>query len=170
MKWKRIAGYEDYEISDTGLVRSLKRGGTRVLSPGKLRAGYLMVQLCREGKCKSMLVHRLVAEAFIPNPLGLETVNHKNELKTDNRVSNLEWMSVTDNCRYGTRDLRIALACRNRPDVSKEVIQLDQQGNVVNRFPSIHEAARRVGISDGNIHSACCGKRKTAGGYSWRYA
>ena len=78
MKWKRIAGYEDYEISDTGLVRSLKRGGTRVLSPRKNgRNGYLFVSLCKEGKAKHIFVHRLVAEAFVPNPLGLETVNHR---------------------------------------------------------------------------------------------
>lgn len=155
MHWKQIAGYEDYEISDSGLVRSLKRGRTRVLKPAKHRDGYLIVRLCEDGKAKHMSIHRLVAEAFIPNPSGLPTVNHKNEDKSDNNVANLEWLTVPENNRYS---------------IDKSVIQLDRQGNVVNRFPSMTEAARQTSVAISGISRVCRGRLKTAGGYGWQFA
>ena len=156
MHWKQIAGYEDYEISDTGLVRSLKRGRKRVLSPRKNgRNGYLFVSLYAGGKVKHVFVHRLVAEAFLPNPLGLETVNHKNEDKSDNNVSNREWMTRGDNCRYSN---------------DMPVLQFDRLGNLVSRFPSLKEAGRQTGIAAQSICSVCNGRRKTAGGYGWQFA
>lgn len=164
MKWKQIAGYEDYWVSDTGLVRSLKYGKERILRAYKDRKGYLAVQLCKNGKVERMLVHRLVAEAFIPNPLGLETVNHRDEDKTNNEVFNLDWLTVADNVRYGTGIERCALAH------GKPVCQLDALGNLVGQFPSMSEAERQTGINQSNISLACNGRRKTAGGYSWRYA
>ena len=156
MIWKEISGYEGlYEVSDTGLVRSLKFGKKRILSAGKQRKGYLAVQLCKDGICKNLLIHRLVAKAFIPNPKNLKTVNHIDENKMNNNVNNLEWLSRGDNARY-SRD--------------KLVVQLDKNGNVVATFPSSIEAERQTGINRGNICSCCCGKHKSAGGYVWRYA
>ena len=151
-------------MSNTGLVRSLKYGKKRVLSPGNNGLGYLAVMLYRDGKAKRMLVHRLVASAFLPNPLGLATVNHRDEDKANNEVANLEWMTLTDNLRYGTHDLRVSLAN------SKSVLQLDKFGNVVNQFPSTQEASRQTGINQSNICSACNGKLKSAGGFRWKYA
>ena len=93
-----------------------------------------------------MLVHRLVAEAFIPNPQSLETVNHKDEDKHNNNVSNLEWLSGTDNLNYGTRNKRIAEA------FSKQIQQLDKKtGKLLATFPSIKESERRTGINQNNI-------------------
>lgn len=101
MIWKEIAGYEGiYEVSDTGLVRSLKFGKAKILKPQNNGNGYLHFRLCKNGKAKNTKIHRLVAEAFLPNPLGLETVNHIDEDKTNNNVSNLEWMSRPDNVAY----------------------------------------------------------------------
>lgn len=132
MNWKPIEGYDGlYEVSDTGLVRSLWYGKKRILSPRK-RRGYLYVDFYRDGKAKHMYVHRLVANAFIPNPRGLATVNHKDEDKTNNDVANLEWLTQAENSRYSN---------------SKPVLQLDRQGNVVHRLPSAHEASRRTGIA-----------------------
>jgi hypothetical protein len=165
MIWKEISGYEGlYEVSDTGLVRSLWYGKKRILSPAKNGFGYLHVSLCKDGKTKSMLVHRLVAEAFVPNPNNLETVNHKDEVKTNNKVNNLEWMTLADNNCYGTHVLRVGLAH------SKPVLQLDKSGNVVKQFPSTQEAARQTGIPSGSICKVCNGNRKTAGGFIWKYA
>lgn len=171
MTWKQIKGYEDYEVSDTGLVRSLKRGKKKILAPAKNgRTGYLHVNLHKDGKRKCLLVHRLVAEAFVPNPQNLPTVNHRDENKLNNEASNLEWLTTAENNRYGTRDLRIALTLRNRPDVSKQVIQLDKFGKVVSQFSSMSEAARQTGIAWSGISQACNGWYKTAGGYFWKFA
>ena len=168
MIWKEISGYEGlYEVSDTGLVRSLKFGKKRILSAGKQRKGYLAVQLYKDGICKNLLIHRLVASAFIPNPQNLDTVNHKNEDKHNNNISNLEWMTLTDNQNYGTRNKRIAEAR------SKQVQQLDKStGELLATFPSIIEAERQTGIAQQSICACCHGKRKrkTAGGYRWSYA
>ena len=160
--WKSIPGYEGlYEVSDLGRVRSLKFGRAKLLKPGNHGDGYLYVQLRKDGIRKNTLVHRLVAKAFIPNPQNLETVNHKDEDKHNNNVLNLEWMTLADNNRYGTRTARC----------SKQVQMFDKStGKLLATFPSINEAERQTGISDGNICFCCCGKRKSAGGYVWKYA
>lgn len=118
--WKDIEGYEGlYQVSNLGRVKSLDRkeyfyrGDTPVerirkgciLSPSS-SCGYLHVNLHDGKKRKMKLIHRLVAQAFIPNPDILPEVNHKNELKTDNSVSNLEWCTAKYNSNYGTRTIR----------------------------------------------------------------
>lgn len=106
---KKIVGYENYEVDTEGNVYSMNYGRTgkeQKLKPGKNKGGYLHVSLCKEGKQKMFLVHRLVANAFVPNLERKSQVNHKNEQKDDNRVSNLEWMTRLENCNYGTRNER----------------------------------------------------------------
>ena len=157
--WKDISGYEGiYEVSDLGRVRSLvqrNRWKPGILKPGKTHGGYLQVLLCKDGKSKNMKVHRLVAEAFIPNPNNLETVNHKDEDKTNNSASNLEWMTRKDNTIYSQ---------------ARQVQMFDKQGNLLATFPSIGEAGRITGINHRNICSCCLGWRKLAGGFMWGYA
>ena len=158
--WKSIAGYEGlYEVSDLGRVKSLNYNHTeteKILKPQKNTGGYLHVYLCKDGHVKKFKVHRLVAESFIPNPQGLETVNHKDEVKTNNVASNLEWMSIADNIRYSA---------------NKSVQMLDKKTcELLATFPSLMEAERVTGINDGNISKCCLGKLKSAGGYVWRYA
>ena len=163
--WKSIAGYEGlYEVSDLGRVKSLKFGKEKILKSGKNTRGYLQVCLYKDCHTKHLLVHRIVAEAFIPNTQGLETVNHKDEDKTNNSVANLEWMSNKDNLNYGTRNKRVA------ESHSKKVQMLDKStGELLATFPSTHEAERVTGIANQSISSCCKGKRKSAGGYVWRY-
>ena len=163
--WKAISGYEGlYEVSDLGRVRSLKYGKEKILKPGKTHGGYLMIGLRKDGHMKYLLVHRLVAKAFIPNPNNLETVNHKDETKTNNTVSNLEWMSREDNINYGTHNKRVGEA------LSKQVQMFDKKtGEVLATFPSTREANRVTGIAQPNISACCNGKLKSAGGYIWRY-
>lgn len=173
--WKSIAGYEGlYAVSNEGNVRSLNfnhTGKAKILKPLKVTDDYLRVRLYKDGKGKTMKVHRLVAQAFIPNPNNLETVNHRDEVKTNNSASNLEWMSVADNINYGTRNRRSAEAQVNDTKKSKPVQMLDKSTNeLLATFPSIMEAQRVTGISQGNIGKCCNGKRKFAGGYIWRYA
>ena len=155
-QWKAIAGYEGlYEVSDLGMVRSLKFGKERILKPGKTHSGYLLVNLCKDGHTKPILVHRLVAEAFIQNPNNLETINHKDEVKTNNVASNLEWMSIADNIRYS---------------VNKSVQMFDKKTcELLATFPSTIEAERVTGIDHSHISKCCNGKLKSAGGYVWKY-
>lgn len=102
MVWKTVAENDHYEVSDTGEVRSLFTG--RVLSQVTNKKGYKLVSLWSENKGHMRLVHRLVAEAFIPNPCNKDTVNHKNGDKSDNSVSNLEWMTRAENLRHAAKN------------------------------------------------------------------
>lgn len=171
MVWKEISGYEGlYEVSDTGLVRSLKFGKTKILRPF-CNGGYMTLNLCKDGKAKCMTVHRLVAEAFIQNPNKLPTVNHRNENKLDNSAANLEWLSMKDNNNYGTHNKRVAEANVNNPKRSKQVQMFDKQtGELLATFPSIKEAERQTGIAVSNICHCCNGNRKMAGGFIWKYS
>ena len=145
--WKDIEGYEGlYQVSNLGRVRSLGRtiqrrtrwGTTADYSvEGKIlkilsssyNACYVHL-FDMNGKSTNHKVHRLVAQAFIPNPNNLSDVNHKDENRKNNNVENLEWMSHVDNCNYGTRNER------TKAKLSKPVQQLDADGNVVAEYPS----------------------------------
>lgn len=154
-EWKDIPGYEGvYEISNLGRVR---RNG-KILKPLK-DSGYLRAHLSKNGIAKKVLIHRLVAFAFIPNPNNYPEINHKDEDKTNNTVENLEWCSREYNINYGTRNER----------VSKPVLQYDRLGNFIREWPSGLKAEEELGINNGNISSCCSGKVKTAGGFVWRF-
>lgn len=162
-EWKQIEDYPDYYVSSLGRVRSQKKWhgtSSRLLTPSKTKKGYLCVGLCNDGKMKILLVHRLVASAFIPNPDCLPQINHKNEIKTDNRVENLEWCNNLYNMNYGTRTER------QIAKTSKKVLCVET--NTI--YPSSAEASRQnPPIRQGNIILCCQGKNKTACGFHWRY-
>lgn len=158
--WLPVVGYENYEVSNLGRVRSLASG--RVLRPYKERDGYLRVKLSKNRKTKMHRVHRLVAMAFIPNPLGLPIINHKNERKDQNFVENLEYCDYRYNNTYGSLADKIA-------EKSREVYQFTMSGEFVAWYPSTAEAERQTGILRGDISQCASGKCKTQGGYQWRY-
>ena len=116
--WKPVVGYEGkYEVSNMGRVKSLKYYGwyqIKILKPIKTQNGYLRVHLAKNGIFHKTSIHRIVAEAFIPNPDNLPLINHKNEDKTDNRVENLEWCSWKYNNNYGTRNKRLSESQKKR--------------------------------------------------------
>ena len=155
--WKVSDLYPNYEVSDQREVRNAKT--KKLLSLKKKIRGYVYVHLHQDGKSKVVTVHRLIASAFIPNPNNLETVNHINYIKDDNRVENLEWMSYSEN------------SGNKNPDkiVRKQIEQLDLNGNILAEFDSISQAAKELQINRGNINQVCLGKLKTAGGYIFRY-
>ena len=95
--WKTIEDYPNYMVSNMGNVKSLKWGKEKILKAGKNNHGYLSVVLCKDGKQKTHKVHRLVAQAFIPNPENKEQIDHINTIKTDNRVENLHWVTSKEN-------------------------------------------------------------------------
>ena len=156
--WKVSDLYPNYEVSDQGEVRNAK---TKKLLSLKMKIrGYVYVHLHQDGKSKVVTVHRLIASAFIPNPNNLETVNHINYIKDDNRVENLEWMSYSENS--GNKNPHKII-------VGKQIEQLDLNGNILAEFDSISQAARELHINRGSINQVCLGKLKTAGGYIFRY-
>ena len=163
-EWRDIKEYEGlYQVSNLGRVRSLNcrghKGCIGILTPRLDGKGYEMVALYKEGKARNTKVHRLVAQAFIPNPNNYPQVNHKDEDKTNNNVDNLEWCTNEYNHNYGTRNERVAKS------LSKKVICITT-GEI---FNSMREACRKYDINTGRMTECCQGKRKTAGGYKWKY-
>jgi hypothetical protein len=125
--WKAVTGYEGlYEVSSLGNVRSLdrvirsKHNGTtlrkgRILTPFyEEKKGYYQVALSKDGKEKKQRIHRLVATAFLDNPFNYTDINHKDEIKTNNKVDNLEWCTRKYNNNYGTKPQRTSATMKER--------------------------------------------------------
>ena len=156
---KDIQGYEGrYAITEDGQVWSYKN--QKFLKPEKVWNGYYRVHLVdKNGNKKHHRVHRLVAEAYIPNnnPEEKTQVNHINECKTDNHVENLEWVSAKDNLNYGTRNERVSKG-------NSKAVYCVELGQV---FVSQTAAARALGIHASGISSCIKGRCDTCGGYHW---
>jgi hypothetical protein len=162
-EWKNIEGYEGYQVSNEGRVKSLKYGKEKILKGVKNSSGYLYVGLYQDGKQVFKRVHRLVAEAFLENPQNLLEVNHKDEDKANNHVDNLEWCSSKYNANYGTRNQRSAEARSRRVD------QIDPiTGEVIHQWVSTMECERN-GFNHGHVVDCARGLRKTHKGYIWKY-
>lgn len=185
-EWRPVDGFEGiYEVSSTGKVMSLartivkhsKNGGcyTQTREGKQLKAhddgrGYMHIRLYKNNRTYNTKVHRLVADAFIPNPMSLLEVNHRNGNKHDNRVENLEWVSSSSNSIHAVYEL-----CNTKP--KPKTVACVETGEV---YRSCMEAQRKTGISNASISDAARGKEKidgrgykyktlTAGGFHWRY-
>lgn len=168
--WRPVVGLEnDYEVSNYGNVRSSSK---RVLKLQKIARGYLGVTLRdkESGKNKLRYVHQLVAETFIGNPNKYHDINHKNEIKCDNRVSNLEYCDRKYNVNYGTaidrkRQKMYLITKQKFPDV----LQYDLDGNLIATFSNAGDASRKTGFSQFSICRCCRGERRTYKNFKWKY-
>ena len=173
--WCNIPNYEGYQVSNLGRVKSLERIDARgrrlkekILKPLISSIGYYLIGLCKNSKVRFYLVHRLVWLAFYGSiPEGLQ-VNHINEVKSDNRLSNLNLMTPKENTNWGTAIERSAKK-RINGKKSKSVLQYDLQDNFIKEFPSINQVYRELGFAHTSISACCNGKQKTAHGYIWKY-
>lgn len=186
--WKDIKNYEGlYQVSNLGNVRSLDRirkqfnhnGIATVKYKGRIlkkqlqkRTGYRTVTLYdnnRNGKIKS--IHRLVAETFLDNPNNYPVVNHKDGNKLNNNVDNLEWCTVSHNVKhaYNIGLAKIKKLYGKENPKARKVEQYDLENNFIKLWYSIIDASNDLKIDSSSISAVCKEKRKTAGGYIWKY-
>ena len=164
-EWRHVVGYEGYyEISNHGRVRSVHRdipsGEHRRILHGKpikpnMKKGYCAVVLTAYHRRKHVWIHRLVAQAFIPNPDNLPQVNHKDENRSNNYVENLEWCTSKYNVNYGTGRQRMSATSRLTHTSCKRVAIFDSNGDIMQVFTSGRESARQLGVSKSYVSGVC---------------
>lgn len=178
MEWFPLKNYENlYEITKTGCIRRIAYENKKehntyynklpiIIKQQPDKDGYMRITLRKNGKINIIPVHRLVAKTFIPNPEDKEQVNHKNGIKNDNRVENLEWVTNSENIRHRIDILGVTL--KNKKG-SKIVQQFDMNNILVSEYPSAKEAHRQTGFSQGHISEVCRGEKQSYKGFKWKY-
>jgi len=187
--WKDIEGYEGlYQVSSLGNVRSLnyqKRGYAKNLTPKVNNRGYEWVELRKNGKKKQFVIHRLVGEAFLENPNNYPIINHKDENKTNNKVDNLEWCTLSYNVKYSMErhPERYKVSFSHKGNRAKRdfyklktkyanvhINQLSIMGEFIKQWFNFAELKHAKNYHNTSIKECCEGKRKTAYGYRWEFA
>ena len=168
--WKDIVGYEGlYQVSNLGRIKSIGKDADRILKVNKKRNGYIGCVLSKNGIIKHYRVHRLVAEAFIPNTENKPQVNHINGIKTDNNAKNLEWCTAKENINHSFK----AGLSRGRRDgknvLSKKIRQYSLDGAFIKEWESAMQIQRELGFYNSAISACCLNKQKQAYGYIWRH-
>lgn len=163
--WKDIPGYEGrYQVSNLGNVKSLNYRNSKqpkLLKPMEYKIGYAAVNLNRKWR----KVHRLVAEAFVPNPSNKREVNHINGNNLDNRAENLEWVTPSENVQHAWNAGLQKMTEERKEKISKMVVCVETGIE----YYGMQDAMNKTNIHRRNINACCLGKRSTAGGYHWRY-
>lgn len=173
-KWRDIPKFEGmYQASNYGRIKSLKRAKRKIMKQEVSNFGYLRIHLFGHPK---FFVHRLIAQAFIPNPNNKPFINHKNGIKTDNRTENLEWCTQSENRIHAFKTglakpnyaMKGRIGIKNK--ASKPIVQLTKDFEVVAHFVSAEDVYRVLGkYSQGYINMVCNGKKHEAYGYNWMF-
>lgn len=179
--WKDVKGYEGmYQVSNLGRVKSLERQivgikskyiRERILKQSPDGKGYMMAWLYFKNKRVSAKVHRLVAEAFIPNTENKPQIDHINAIKTDNRVDNLRWCTEKENsCNPITAKRNCEAHYRDKGKCNSKVLQMSMDGVPIKEWICMSDVERELGIQHSHIVGCCKGRRKSAGGFKWQYS
>ena len=178
--WKDIPWYEwMYQASNKWNIKSLWNWNSnsskhKVLKQCFDSCKYLQIRLTKNAKWFMYKVHRLVAQAFIPNPENKPCINHKNWIKTDNTIENLEWVTRWENAKHKYRELWYYSPVKWKfwylHHNAKSIIQCDLNMNIIKKWWSIAEAGLGLWISKSNIWEVCKWNRKTAGWFIWSYS
>lgn len=173
--WKAVKGYEGlYEVSNSGKVRTLPHTTNGITVPStELKTSmhkshrYIRLRLYKNGESKDYMLHRLVAQAFVPNPCNKPQINHIDGDRANNSASNLEWCTQAENNRHaidmGLQNPWIMIQARK-----KKILQISMSGEVVKEWESMTEAAKALGLQVSNISHCCKGRIKSTGGYKWQ--
>lgn len=178
--WKDVVGYENYyQVSNLGNVRSkdrvvntwhgviLKKG--RMIKQSICNNGYYSVCFQVNNIKKQCLVHRIVAQAFIPNLDNMPYINHKDENRLNNNIENLEWCTAKYNINYGTCKERRNETKRDKCKLSKTTLQYNLEGTLIKEWKSTKEIERELGFSNQGVSACCRGIRKSFNGFIWKY-
>lgn len=160
--WKEVTITPYYEVSNDGIVRN--KTTKKELTPYSDKDGYMRVILTSGlGKHKTPMIHRLVAQSFLPNPNDLPIVNHKDEDRANNNVENLEWCTIQYNNAYGTHNERVKTT--NQINNGKKIKAIKDNKEQI--FISVKEASRQLNLSHSNIFACLRGTLKHTGGYKF---
>lgn len=166
--WKEIQSYPNYYISSFGRVKSfVKNKEGKIVKQWFHGKGYLQVGVTLKNKRITIKTHRLVCLVFNPFNNGKKCINHKNGIKTDNTIENLEWCTNEENIRHAY-SLGLCPVGQNHPR-ARSVMQFDLNGNLIMEFTHIKEATKITGIGTSSIVACCIGDSKMAGKFKWKY-
>lgn len=174
--WKPVVGYEnEYLVNQNGEVFSVRRN--KKIKPGKDKDGYLYFVFSVNGKRATLKAHRIVAKAFIANPCDKPTVNHKNGIRDDNRVENLEWATIKEQANdtlTKAKVLNVAaktdyFAMGLKRNFGRRKTTVYQKGHLIGIFNSLKEVVEKYGLHYGKASECANGKRKEVGGYQLCY-
>lgn len=160
-EWKQVLEHPNYEVNSKGEIRHKIR--KHILKPRSNKGGYMYVNFKINGKNTNFAVHRIVANAFLPNPNGYIEVNHKDYDKTNNCIENLEWVSSSINKKHAF------LKQENRDSRAKGVNQFSKDGKFIKTFSSVTEAAKEMNCCVSAISNCCLGRTKTSQGFRWSF-
>ena len=160
-EWREVKEYSNYEVNQLGEIRHKKR--QKILKPRSNNGGYQYVNFKINGKNTNFAVHRIVANAFIPNPNGCTEVNHKDYNKKNNCVDNLEWVSSSQNKQHSY------LKQENKKSRGKAVNQYTKEGIFLKTFDSVSDSAKELGCCVAAISNCCLGRTKTSQGFRWSF-